>query len=217
MRPIISVVGKAKSGKTTLLEGLIVELKQRGYKVAVIKHAGDDFELDTLGKDSWRLSQAGGEVVAISSPHKLAVITQVERDFSPRELSRFIVWDYDLILTEGFKQGSIPKIEVHRKEQGQELLCPPRQLLAIVTDEPLDVDVPQFSMSEVQGLADLIENKMLALPAKGEDIDLFINDAHIPVNLFIRNLLARTLVAMVSCLKGVKEVKSLHIWLRRKA
>jgi len=217
MRPIISVVGKAKSGKTTLLEGLIVELKQRGYKVAVIKHAGDDFELDTLGKDSWRLSQAGSEVVAISSPHKLAVITQVERDFSPRELSRFIVWDYDLILTEGFKQGSIPKIEVHRKEQGQELLCPPRQLLAIVTDEPLDVDVPQFSMDEVQGLADLIENKMLALPAKGEDIDLFINDAHIPINLFIRNLMARTLVAMVSCLKGVKEVKSLHIWLRRKA
>lgn len=217
MRPIISVVGKAKSGKTTLLEGLIVELKQRGYKVAVIKHAGDDFELDTLGKDSWRLSQAGSEVVAISSPHKLAVITQVERDFSPRELSRFIVWDYDLILTEGFKQGNTPKIEVHRKEQGQELLCPPRQLLAIVTDEPLDVDVPQFSMSEVQGLADLIENKMLALLTKGEDIDLFINDAHIPMNLFIRNLLARTLVAMVSCLKGVKEVKSLHIWLRRKA
>ena len=217
MRPIISVVGKAKSGKTTLLEGLIVELKQRGYKVAVIKHAGDDFELDKLGKDSWRLSQAGSGVVAISSPHKLAVITQVERDFSPRELSRFIVWDYDLILTEGFKQGSIPKIEVHRKEQGQELLCPPRQLLAIVTDEPLDVDVPQFSTGEVQGLADLIENKVLALPAKGEDIDLFINDAHIPLNLFIRNLLARTLVAMVSCLKGVKEVKSLHIWLRRKA
>lgn len=217
MRPIISVVGKAKSGKTTLLEGLIVELKQRGYKVAVIKHAGDDFELDTLGKDSWRLSQAGSEVVAISSPHKLAVITQVERDFSPRELSRFIVWDYDLILTEGFKQGSTPKIEVHRKEQGQELLCPPRQLLAIVTDEPLDVDVPQFSMDEVQGLSDLIENKMLALPAKGEDIDLFINDAHIPLNLFIRNLLAGTLVAIVSCLKGVKEVKSLHIWLRRKA
>jgi len=217
MRPIISVVGKAKSGKTTLLEGLIVELKQRGYKVAVIKHAGDDFELDKLGKDSWRLSQAGSGVVAISSPHKLAVITQVERDFSPRELSRFIVWDYDLILTEGFKQGSIPKIEVHRKEQGQELLCPPRQLLAIVTDEPLDVDVPQFSTGEVQGLADLIESKVLALPAKGEDIDLFINDAHIPLNLFIRNLLARTLVAMVSCLKGVKEVKSLHIWLRRKA
>jgi len=217
MRPIISVVGKAKSGKTTLLESLIIELKQRGYRVAVIKHAGDDFELDKLGKDSWRLSQAGSGVVAISSPHKLAVITQVERDFSPRELSRFIVWDYDLILTEGFKQGSIPKIEVHRKEQGQELLCPPRQLLAIVTDEPLDVDVPQFSTGEVQGLADLIESKVLALPAKGEDIDLFINDAHIPLNLFIRNLLARTLVAMVSCLKGVKEVKSLHIWLRRKA
>ena len=78
MRPIISIVGKSESGKTTLLEGLIIELKQRGYKVAVIKHASKDFELDKVGKDSWRLSQVGSEVVAISSPHKLAIIKQVE-------------------------------------------------------------------------------------------------------------------------------------------
>ena len=64
MRPIISIVGKSESGKTTLLESLIIELKQRGYKVAIIKHAGEDFELDKQSKDSWRLSQAGSEVVA---------------------------------------------------------------------------------------------------------------------------------------------------------
>ena len=216
MRPIISIVGKSKSGKTTLLESLIAELKRRGHKVAVIKHVADDFELDEEGKDSWRFSQAGSEVVAVSSSHKLAVIKQVERDLSPQELSRLIRWDYDLILTEGFKQANTIKIEIHRKEQGKELLSPPKQLLAIVTDEPLDVDVPQFSKNEIQGLADFIENWLLAQP-KGDDIELFINDAYIPTNLFVKNLLARTLVAMVSALKGVTEVKSLHIWLRRKA
>ena len=203
MRPIISIVGKSKAGKTTLLEGLIIELKRRGYKVAVIKHAGDDFELDKVGKDSWRLSQAGSEVVAVSSPHKLAVIRAVGRELGPRELSGFIGWDYDLILTEGFRQSSFPKIEVHCKEQGEGLLCPLQQLLAIVTDEPLDVDVPQFSRDEIQGLADLIENRLQA-QRREDDIELFVNDVPIPLNPFLSTFMAKTLLAMVSALKMVE-------------
>jgi len=216
VRPIISIVGKSEAGKTTLLEGLIIELERRGYKVAVIKHAGDDFELDKVGKDSWRLSQAGSGVVAVSSPHKLVVIKPMEREQSPRELSGFIGCNYDLMLTEGFRQGNNPKIEVHRKEQGKGLLCPSQQLLAVVTDEPLDVDVPQFSAGEIQRLADLIENRLKA-EDKEDDVDLFINDVPIALNPFVNNFLAKTLLAMVSALKGVKRVKSLHIWLRRKA
>jgi len=216
MRPIISVVGKSESGKTTLLEKLIAEIKRRGYKVAVIKHADEDFELDKPDKDSWRLSQAGSEVVAISSPGKVAVIKQTKRDLNPRELSYLIRGDYDLILTEGFKQANTLKIEVHRKEQGGELLCPPQQLLAVVTDEPLGIDVPQFSKDEIQGLVDLIEKHLQAQP-KGEDVELFVNDSFIPINPFVRDLLARILVAVVSSLKGVKEVKSLNISLRRKS
>jgi len=216
MRPIISIVGKSESGKTTLLESLVIELKRRGYKVAVIKHAGDDFELDKPGKDSWRLGQAGSEVVVVSSPSKFAVIRQTKQDLSPRELSHFIRWDYDLILTEGFKQVSTPKIEVHRKEQGGELLFSAQQLLAVVTDEPLGIEVSQFSKDEIQGLADLIEKRLRAKP-KGEDVELFVNDTPIQIKLFVKELLARTLVAMVSCLKGVKEVRSLDISLRRKS
>ena len=215
MRSIISIVGRSESGKTTLLEGLIIELKQRGYRVAVIKHASDDFELDKVGKDSWRLSQAGSEVVAISSPKKLAVIKQVEHDLNPRELFHFIDGDYDLLLTEGFKQGSTLKIEVHRKEQGEGLLCPPRQLLAVVTDEPLSVDVPQFTKEEVRGLANLIENRLLA-QRKEDDVDLVINNVPVPLNRFVRSFLVKMLLGMVSALEGVKEVKSLRIRLRRK-
>ena len=216
MRPIISIVGKSEAGKTTLLENLIAELKRRGYKVAVIKHTNEDFELDKPGKDSWRLSQAGSEVVAISSPGRLAVIKQTEHDLSPRELSHLMRGDYDLILTEGFKEANTLKIEVHRKEQGGDLLCPPQQLLALVTDEPLGIDVPQFSKDEIQGLADLIEKKLQA-QSKGEDVELFVNDSFIPTNPFVRDLLTRILVAVVSGLKGVKEVKSLNVSLRRKS
>jgi molybdopterin-guanine dinucleotide biosynthesis protein B len=216
MHPIISIVGRSESGKTTLLEVLIAELKLRGYRVAVIKHSAEAFELDTLKKDSWRFSQAGSELSAISSAHKLAIFKPVEQDFGPQELFNFICWDYDLILTEGFKQSSYPKIEVHRKEQGEGLLSPLQQLLAVVTDEPLDVDVPQFSKDEVLKIADLVEKTLLA-QQREEAVDLFINDAYVPINLSIRNLLSRTLVAIVSGFKGAKKVKSLHISLRRKA
>jgi len=211
---IISIVGKSESGKTTLLEGLIARLKQRGYRVAVVKHSAEDVELDTVNKDSWRFSQAGSEVSAVTSVHKLAVFKNIAHDLSPQELSQFIGSDYDLILTEGFKQSNHPKIEVHRKEQGKELLSPPEQLLAVVTDEPLDVAVPQFSKDEVEKIVELIENTLTT--QNGEDIDLFVNDTYIPINKPMKNLLFRTLVAIVSGLKGIKEVKSLRIFLRRK-
>jgi len=211
---IISIVGKSESGKTTLLEGLIARLKQRGYRVAVVKHSAEDVELDTVNKDSWRFSQAGSEVSAVTSVHKLAVFKNIAHDLSPQELSQFIGSDYDLILTEGFKQSNHPKIEVHRKEQGKELLSPPEQLLAVVTDEPLDAAVPQFSKEEVEKIVELIENTLTA--QNGEDIDLFVNDTYIPINKPMKNLLFRTLVAIVSGLKGIKEVKSLRIFLRRK-
>lgn len=215
MPPIISIVGKSESGKTTLLEGLITILKQRGYKVAVIKHAAEDFELDTVNKDSWRFRQAGSEVSAISSTHHLAVIKNLEHDLAPQELANFIGLDYDLILTEGFKQSDHPKIEVHRKEQGKELLNQPERLLAVVTDEPLNIAVPQFSRDEVPKIADLIVNTILEQRCEDE-VDLFINDAYIPINKPVKNLLFRTLVAIVSSLKGITEVKSLRISLRRK-
>ena len=216
MHPIISIVGKSQSGKTTLLEALIIELKQRGYRLAVIKHTHENFETDKVGKDSWRFSQAGSEVVAICSSHKLAIMKQLKGDLNPRELSRFIDWDYDLLLTEGFKTSDTFKIEVHLKEQGEGLLTQPKQLLAVVTDEPLDIDIPQLPRDEIRGTADLIED-WLRTQLKENDIELFINDAFIPIKLFVKDIMAKTLLGMVSSLKGVKEIKSLHISLRRKS
>lgn len=216
IQPIISIVGKSDSGKTTLLEGLINEIKHRGYRVAVIKHSSEDIEPDTLNKDSWRFSQAGSELSAISSSNKLAAFKKLERDLSPKELTQFIGSDYDLILTEGFKQSDHPKIEVHRKEQGKELLSPPEQLLAVVTNEPLAINVPQFSRDEVKKIVDLIE-KTLTAENERDNVDLFINDTCVPINKSIKNLLFRTLIATVSGFRGTKGVRSLRIALRRKA
>ena len=215
MHPIISVVGKSGSGKTSLLEQLVAELKQRGYKVAIVKHSHHAFELDTASKDTWRLSQAGSEISAIKSLNNLAIFRRMEHYFEPQEISNFVLWDYDLILTEGFKGSSYPKIEVHRREQGEDLLTTPEQLLAVITDEPLEIDVPQFSKDDVSKIADLIEKAMLA-QQKEDDVDLIVNGASIPLSPSLKNLLSRTLIAMIPGQKDNDKIKSLHLSLRRK-
>jgi molybdopterin-guanine dinucleotide biosynthesis protein MobB len=215
MHSIISFVGKSGSGKTTLLESLIAELKKRGHKVAIVKHSHHADDLDTADKDTWRFTKAGSVISAINSLDHLAIYKRMEHFFDPQEISNFILWDYDIILTEGFKGSSYPKIEVHRREQGQDLLTDPEELLAVVTDEPLTIDVPQFSRDEVPGIADLIEKTLLT--RHGEDeIDLVVNGAYVPMNASLKGLLRRTLLAMVPGPKDNGEVNSLHISLRRK-
>ena len=106
MLPIISIVGKSDSGKTTLLVTLIRELKRRGYKVAVMKHSAENVELDTANKDTWRFSQAGSEISALISARQLTVYKHIEPDFTPEHVAYLVSCNCELMLTEGFNQGS---------------------------------------------------------------------------------------------------------------
>jgi molybdopterin-guanine dinucleotide biosynthesis protein B len=215
MRSIISIVGKSNSGKTTLLEKLITELKNRGYKVAIVKHSHHKDDLDTAAKDTWRFTKAGSELSAINSLDHLAIYRRMDSFFDPQDISNFVLWDYDILLTEGFKGSSYPKIEVHRSEQGKELLTDPKLLLAVVTDTPIDLKVPQFSHGDVAGIADIIEKTIVS---KNNDTDLamLINGKTIPITPYMKDLLSRTLSAMIPGLQNNGEVKSLHISMRRK-
>ncbi|MDM7999640.1 MAG: molybdopterin-guanine dinucleotide biosynthesis protein B [Dehalococcoidia bacterium] len=159
MSLVVSIVGRSNSGKTTLLEKLIAELKRRGYTVAAVKHSGSDFQLDHPGKDSWRLAQAGSDAVLLASPTRLAFVQKASRPPSLQDVIDFLGNGYDFILVEGFKGSSVPKIEVHRRDAGQ-LMTSPDKLLAVVTDERLDVAVPQFSKSDGMALADLLEKSL---------------------------------------------------------
>jgi len=209
MPPIISVVGKSDSGKTTLLEALIKVLKQRGYRVAVIKHAVDGFELDTPNKDSWRFSHAGSEVAAISSRGTLAIFRHLENDPDPGELAQYAGADCDLVLTEGFKRSPYPKIEVIRSEQGSAPASPPEQLLATVTD------VPESTEQKVAEIADLIEQKFLV--GAEDSTDLYVDGKCVLLDKAVSNLLLRTLVAIVSGLKTANRWRRLSIFMGRKS
>lgn len=160
MPPIISVVGKSESGKTTLIEKLIPELKRRGYRIGVIKHAFHEFAFDKPGKDSWRLKAAGAETVLVAAPGSI-VMVKSEHGETLDELAGYFQ-DMDLILTEGFKHGDKPQIEVFRKERHvQPLSVGNSNRVALVTDADIQLNVPTFGMEDVVPLADLIEEKFL--------------------------------------------------------
>ena len=167
--PIVSIVGRSESGKTLLMEQLIAEFKRRGYKIAALKHSHcGSIEVDRPGKDTWKFAQAGSDAVCISSPHKLAFIKKSDRDLRIDEVLPIIGDEFDLVLVEGFKKSNLPKIEVHRKELGNDLLCSPEEVSAIVTDGPLDTPlagscrVPILSWTDTAAIADFIEKNLVS-------------------------------------------------------
>jgi len=172
MIPIVSIVGKSDSGKTTLIEKLLPELTRRGYRIATVKHDVHGFEVDREGKDSWRHKQAGAHTVVISSAKKIALIRDIEKDLTLDEVRGRLIQDVDLILSEGYKKDIQPKIEIFRKEKHQKLLCTREDnLVAIVSNQAFDVGVPCFDLDDMNGLADFIEGRFLKAK-KNVDVSL---------------------------------------------
>ncbi len=160
MPPIVSIVGKSSTGKTTFLEKLLRELTGRGHKVATIKHSHHSIRFDDPSKDSYRHAEAGAAATMVSSTTSFQLIKPLPRELTIDELARNLGEEYDLILTEGFSRGNAPKVEIHRKEAGP-LLEVATNLFAVVTDEPLDVETRQFGLEDVKGVADLIEQSFI--------------------------------------------------------
>jgi len=156
----VSFVAKSGTGKTTLLEKVIAELKGRGYRIGVIKHDAHRFDIDHPGKDSHRLTAAGADTMLISSPEKLALVRQHAEPPPIEGLIATYFSDVDLVLTEGFKKSGFPKIEVHRRERSSTLICRGEEhdpaLIAVASDEPLELDVPVLDINNPAQVADFL-------------------------------------------------------------
>ncbi|MFC1933400.1 molybdopterin-guanine dinucleotide biosynthesis protein B [Chloroflexota bacterium] len=213
MPPIVSIVGNSKSGKTTLIEKLIRELKSRGYRVATIKHAPEGMTLDELGKDSWRHIQAGSEATVVSSQDKMVLIKPVAPDVTLDEIAPLFGEDYDIILTEGFKQDNAPKIEVHRKETGPPL-SDIKKIIAIATDEPIETKTRRFSLDDVSGIADLLEEGFIK--PQSERLSLYVNNAPVTLSSFPKELIINVLMAIANSLKGVGKISTLKFFLGKR-
>ena len=212
MVPIISIIGKSKSGKTTLIERLVPELKSRGYKVATIKHTAHMADIDIQGKDTWRHIQAGSEATAISSPHGIILFKTTKQEASIEQVMRFFNGEYDIVIAEGFKQSNAPKIEVHRKQIGI-LLSKVENIIAIVTDEPLPTNIRQFHFTDTANLSDMIETEIIIPQRTG--ISAYVNNMSIQFNALQREMIINTLLAIASSIKGKDKIDSIDISISR--
>jgi molybdopterin-guanine dinucleotide biosynthesis protein B len=214
MLPVICIVGASNSGKTTFLEQLIPELRRRGHRLGTLKHDVHGFEMDREGKDTWRHRKAGAGVIAISSPSMVGMIRETDAEMTPELIAGRYFWDVDILLTEGYKQSRFPKIEVFRTMVEAKPICGPQDnLLAIVTDDRVESDIPLFRFDQVTGVADLIEERFLK-GRKKPRITVYVDGKQLPMKDFVQDFVIGGIVGMLSSLRGWKAPGTLDIQIR---
>ncbi|GAA5540840.1 molybdopterin-guanine dinucleotide biosynthesis protein B [Ochrobactrum soli] len=161
---LFGITGWKNSGKTTLTEKLVRCLTERGYRIATIKHAHHNFDIDHEGTDSWRHRQAGAAEVAIVSERRFAIMHE---NLDGPEIALQDIADKlapcDLILVEGYKREPHKKIELRRtgSHDGPPLAENDPSIVAIATDHPQSgLSLPVFDINMVDEIADFIQNEM---------------------------------------------------------
>mgnify|MGYP003947196243 CR=1 FL=1 len=152
--PVLGFAAYSGTGKTTLLVNLIPLLKQQGIEVGVIKHAHHTFEIDQASKDSYKIRKAGASQMLIGSKERWALMVEQSETDKIIRLQEYIAHldqeKLDLILVEGFKPESIPKIELYRPSLGNPLLCrADESVIAVATDTKItgELDLPILDLN----------------------------------------------------------------------
>lgn len=156
--PVIGFAAYSGSGKTTLVTRVIPLLRERGLRLAAVKHAHHGFECDQPGKDSYQIRKAGANQTLVASGGLWALMTETPQgptDPDLNELLRHLDQDHlDLILVEGFKWAEIPKIEVHRPRLGKPPLYPnDTEFVAVATDSDFDCPLPLLNLNDAAEVA----------------------------------------------------------------
>lgn len=155
---VFGIAGYSGSGKTTLIEKLIPEIRSRGLRVSVIKHAHHGFDLDRPGKDSWRHREAGAQEVLMLSSGRWVLMHELRETPEPTlEQQLAILSPCDLVLIEGFKAAPVPKVEVYRPANGKPPLWTDNpHVVAVATDAATDTPLPTLDVNDPVAVTDFI-------------------------------------------------------------
>lgn len=164
---IFGFAGWSGSGKTTLVKAVIPALIERGLKISTIKHTHHNFDIDRPGKDSFEHRAAGAHEVVITGAARWALLHENRGEPEPdinAMLSRMS--PVDLVIIEGFKSYSHPKMEVYRPEVGKPIICADDpSVVAVASTANLDVNIPQLDLNDVEAIAEFVVN-YCELPAE---------------------------------------------------
>lgn len=158
--PVLGIAGWKNAGKTTMVERLVAELVSRGLRVATVKHAHHEFDIDVPGTDSHRHRMAGAREVAIVSGRRWAILHELrDEEEPPLEAIVERLSNADIIIVEGWKRGPHPKIELRRKNAGEgpALADIDASIIAIASDyEITRGKLPVFDLNDSKSIADFV-------------------------------------------------------------
>ena len=159
--PVLGFAARSGTGKTTLLASVVPLLREAGIRLALVKQAHPDFDLDQPGKDSYELRKAGASRVLLASRQRWALLVErpVEREPVLEELLAELDRDLDLVLVEGFSAERFAKVELHRPALGREPMYPNDEaVVAVATDAPLAAPcaLPVLDLNEPRTVADFV-------------------------------------------------------------
>ena len=167
---IVGLAGWSGSGKTTLITKVIPVLVGRGLKIATVKHAHHEFDLDQPGKDSWLHRAAGASEVMVASSRRWALIHELGGEPEPPLIDLLAkLAPADLVIIEGFKRHAHPKLEVYRATVNKPLLHPDDDcIVAIVSDGHLpQAPLPVLPLDDIEGIANVLQAEALPIDRIG--------------------------------------------------
>ncbi len=165
MKPYVAIVGKSKSGKTTIIINVIKEMKKRGYRIATVKHHNHHDHFDTEGKDTYLHYQSGADKTLISSPSAYGIFSRVKNELSLEDLINKCD-DVDLVIVEGYRLTSSNRIEIVRSSRSEDRICQDDEVMATITDVNLSSEKPMFGLNDYEKITDFIESHLILLNHK---------------------------------------------------
>jgi len=210
MIPIIGFVGEKKSGKTSVLQKVINHLSEKGYKIGVIKHTAHGFRLDYPETDSFKLYEAGARKIAVSGHSQLGIYGEAEPELGAEQIRDLFLSEMDLILVEGYRNASIPKVLVALSQEIPEWAKGLGGLIAIISKDKPDFEIKHFLPEQVQELAKLVEEYIKRHRGKRE-VKIYLDGRELKIKSFIKDFFLNTLSGMIGSLKQTQGAKRVQI------
>ncbi|MGB4704873.1 MAG: molybdopterin-guanine dinucleotide biosynthesis protein B [Candidatus Saccharicenans sp.] len=199
----VAIIGASDTGKTTLITALIEEFRKRGLTCGVLKKAAHEIQLDTEGKDSWRFIEAGALAAAVVTDEKIFLIKRKTQDDTLLETALDRFSEVDVLLIEGGKRESaFKKILRVQNADDHNLISPPDDLIAVVSDESFNSPYPFFLSAETAKLADFL---LAVLEPMEPAVKLKVDGRVVPLNSFVQGIFREAIAGMVRALKDVPE------------